>query len=287
MLPEHPVPVLLLRVIETGVEVFVPAFSGAPFVATFRAATDEGWSDLEHALRVAVASAEARSSPRARFSHHSSGGPVGSAGAEPVVAEAAFIIGGFVLFDAVRWQRVGIVALLPWAVIAVTAAIVVARVMGENPEAPGSSVPAIVGILVGVGGWVLTTRWAYRRFPPTARQRAAASSADREFLRTQTPAVGCIVGGAWLFLGGVVLAVLGPEASRGPVGGVVLVIMLIGVVVMPILAVRYVRRRYPPDPQTPEQGLANRVMLLLVLAIVLILVVILILAGVSGRFDPT
>ncbi len=205
-----------------------------------------------------------------------------------MVAEAAFIIGGFVLFDAVRWQRVGIVALLPWAVIAVTAAIVVARVMGENPEAPGSSVPAIVAILVGVGGWVLTTRWAYRRFPPTARQRAAASSADREFLRTQTPAVGCIVGGAWLFLGGVVLAVLGPEASRGPVGGVVLVIMLIGVVVMPILAVRYVRRRYPPDPQTPEQGLANRVMLLLVLAIVLILVVILISpASAEGSTRPS
>jgi hypothetical protein len=240
-LPEHPVPFLLLQVVETGVEVFVPA-------------TGLGWSDLEHALRVAVASADARSFPRAR---------------------------------AVRWQRVGIVALLPWGLIAVTLGILIARAMGVDPEAPGSPIPGIVGIVVGVGGWVLTNWWAYRRFPPTPQQRAAASSADTKFLRANSATVGCLVGGAWFFLGGAALAILGPEASRGRPGQAVLVIFLIGLVVIPAIVVRYVRRRYPPDPQTSEQRLANRVMFLMVLAIVMILVLILIVAGVSGRFDLT
>jgi hypothetical protein len=266
-LPEDPVPFLLVRVAERGVDVFVPDRSGVPFSYTFESVGDVGWADFEHALRVAVANAQARRSP-VRATDMAKG-PAG----DLALPKALFVVGAFFSFEATSWQRLGIVALLPWALVAVIVGLLTGRVLGESdPGATGSSpLPGLVGLVIGAGGWALTVRWAYRRFPPTAAQRAAAREADREFLRTNSRTLGCLALGAWFFAFGAGAAVLGSEAVRGQSGRLFTAIMALGIVVVPVVVTRYVRRRYPAGPRTGAEVVADTVMLLMLLLLVAVM----------------
>jgi hypothetical protein len=264
VLPEDPIPFLLVRVTERGVDVFVPGRSGVPFSYTFESVGDVGWADLEHALRVAVANAQARRSP-VRATDLAKG-PAG----DLALPKALFVVGAYLVSDAVRWQRVGIVALVPWAIVGVVVGLVTGRVLGESdPGMTGSSpLPGLVGLVIGAGGWALTVRWAHRRFPPTAAQRAAAAAADAEFLRTQSRTVGCVALGAWLFVGVGLLTALGSEVARGRIGQVAMVILLLGAVVIPIAVVRYVRRHVPSGPPSPAERIVDMSMLCLLILLV-------------------
>ena len=144
---------------------------------------------------------------------------------------------GYLIFDAPRWQRLGVIAIPLFGIIGLA--------VGELATATLHTDGTWAGVLVGSVGWASTLRWLYNRFPPTPEQAAIAY----ESIRRSTLELGCLATIGWF--GGALVAGAAIESLIGlRFGGVAVLASLAVAVAGSIWTFRALRRRYPPPPQT-------------------------------------